>query len=119
VYALAAIAAFDTQIASYEGKYTYWAPRPSHLDPRITTLFIIPNHPCYPSNGASYSRGPAEMLAYLFPQDAKEIIDLGLEQGEARIWAGIHFPSCVTEGRAMAVKVARKVIAWAEADGSQ
>jgi hypothetical protein len=119
VYALTAIAAFDTQIASYDGKFTYWAPRPSHLDRSITTLFPIPNHPCYPSNGAAYSRGPAEVLAYLFPHDAGEIIAKADEQGDARIWAGIHFPSCVREGRAMAVKVAGKVIASARADGSQ
>ena len=119
VYALTSVAQFDTQIASYDGKYTYWAARPSHLDRNITTLFPIPNHPCYPSNGASYSRAPAEVLAYLFPLDAEAIQAKGLEQGMARIWAGIHFPSCVNAGRAMALSVARKVIAWAENDGSR
>ena len=82
---------FDTQIASYEGKFTYWAPRPSHLDRNITTLFPIPNHPCYPSNGAAYSLAPAEVLAYLFPQDADAIRGEALEQALARIRAGIHF----------------------------
>jgi hypothetical protein len=37
----------------------------------------------------------------------------------SRIWAGIHFPSCFNAGRAMALRVAQKVIAWAENDGSR
>ena len=119
VYALTSVAQFDTQIASYDGKFTYWTARPSHSDPSITPLFPIPNHPCYPSNGAAYSRAPAEILAYLFPDDAETILYKGTEQGLSRIWAGIHFPSCFNAGRAMALGVARKVIAWAEADGSR
>jgi hypothetical protein len=116
---LISVAQFDTQIASYDGKFTYWAPRPSHLDPSITTLFSIANHPCYPSNGAAYSRAPAEVLAYLFPQDADAILAKGVEQGWSRIWAGNHFPSCFNTSRAMALRVAQKVIAWAENDGSR
>jgi hypothetical protein len=58
-------------------------------------------------------------LLILFPLDAEAIQAKGLEQGMARIWAGIHFPSCVNAGRAMALSVARKVIAWAENDGSR
>jgi membrane-associated phospholipid phosphatase len=119
VYALVSVAQFDTQIASYDGKFTYWAPRPSHLDSSITPLFPVPNHPCYPSNGAAYSRAPAEVLAYLFPQDGDAILAKGVEQGMSRIWAGIHFPSCFNAGRAMALRVAQKVIAWAENDGSR
>lgn len=119
VYALTSLAQFDTQIASYDGKFTYWAPRPAHLDRAITTLIPIPNHPCYPSNGAAYSCAPGEVLAYLFPDDAPAIRDKALEQGLARMWAGVHYPSCINAGREMATKVAQKVIDWAEADGSK
>ncbi|HYI93850.1 MAG TPA: phosphatase PAP2 family protein [Bryobacteraceae bacterium] len=119
VYALTSLSQFDTQIASYDGKFTYWAPRPSHLDRSITMLIPLPNHPCYPSNGAAYSCAPAEVLAYLFADDADAIREKGLEQARARVWAGIHFPSCINAGRDMATKVAQKVIAWAETDGSK
>jgi len=41
------------------------------------------------------------------------------EQALCRVWAGIHFPSCIEAGREMAIKVSQLVIAWAEADGSK
>jgi membrane-associated phospholipid phosphatase len=119
VHALMAVARYDTQIASYEAKFTYWAPRPSHLDPAVTVLYPIPNHPCYPSNAAAFASVQAEILRYLFPRDAHAMRAKAAEAGDTRVWAGIHFPSCVRAGRTMAARVAQKVIEWAEQDLSK
>ena len=113
-YALIAAAGFDAFIASQEGKYTYWYPRPAMLDPSLTVLFQAPNFPSYPSNHSTLSTARAEVLAYLFPDRANEIRALAKEAGDSRIWAGIHFEMDNQAGVTLGKKVARKFIDWAE-----
>src|SRR5262249_56683743 len=79
VYALVNITYYDTAIACWDAKYTYWAIRPNQLDPTLTTLFTTPNHPSYPSAHASISAEQAEMLAYQFPPDAATTAGVPLE----------------------------------------
>ena len=42
------VAFYDSFVACFDAKYTYWAARPAMLDPSITTVFVTPNHPSYP-----------------------------------------------------------------------
>lgn len=119
VYALIAAAFFDSFIASQDGKFIYWYIRPAQLDAAITTLFPTPNFPSYPSNHATFSATRAEVLAYLFPRHADEIRAVGIEGGESRIWAGIHYRIDLDSGFALGKSVAQKFIAWASSDGSQ
>ncbi len=118
-YALLAAAHFDAFIASHDSKYTYWYIRPSQLDPSITPIFAVPNHPSYPSNHAVFSADRADLLAYLFPKHTDEIELVGQEAGQSRIWAGIHYPSDLSAGYTMGHAVAQKFIDWANSDGSQ
>jgi membrane-associated phospholipid phosphatase len=119
VYALVNIAYYDSLIACWDAKYTYWAIRPNQLDPMVTTLFPNPNHPSFPSAHASLSGGQAELLAYLFPRDAESIRGLAAEASNARIWAGIHYRSDIDAGLAMSKLVAALIIERAKSDGSQ
>ena len=80
VYALIAISFFDSFIvASQDGKFTYWYIRPSQLDPGIVPLFPVPPFPSYPSNHSTFSATRSQILAYLFPLHADEILALGQE----------------------------------------
>ncbi len=119
VYALVHIAYYDSAIACWDAKYTYWAIRPNQLDPSITPLFPNPNHPSYPSAHAALSGSQATLLAYLFPRDAEFFKRLAEEAGESRLWAGIHYRSDLVSGFAQADAVARLIIELAENDGSQ
>jgi membrane-associated phospholipid phosphatase len=119
IYALLAATFFDAFIASQDGKFTYWYIRPSELDTSIIPLFPVPNFPSYPSNHSTFSAARSEMLAYLFPTRAAFIRAVGVEAGDSRIWAGIHFPIDNVAGRNLGVAVAEVFIARAEADGSQ
>jgi len=119
VYALIALAFFDTFIASQDGKFTYWYIRPHQLDSAIVPIFPAPNFPSYPSNHSSFSATNSEMLAYLFPTRADYIRAVGKEAGDSRIWAGIHYQIDNEAGVRMGRSVAQKFIAWANADGSQ
>jgi membrane-associated phospholipid phosphatase len=118
-YALIAAVYFDAFIASHDAKFTYWYIRPSQLDPGITPLFPVPNHPSYPANHATFSTARSEVLAYLFPTRADFIRAVGKEGGESRIWAGIHYPMDLAAGTQLGKSVAELFIARAQADGSQ
>lgn len=113
------VAHFDSVIACWDSKYTYWAIRPIQLDPTMTTLFATPNHPSYPSAHATLSTGVTDIMAYVFPTRAATFNAIGLESGWSRMVAGIHYQSDLDSGYALGHKVAQAVIDWANKDGSQ
>lgn len=117
-YALVSIAGYDSAVACWDAKYTYWAIRPTQLDPNFKVLFAVPNHPSYPSSHGCTSYPATEVLAYLFPRDAAALRTLADQIGESRIWAGLHFRSDVAASKELGLKVAQKLIERAKSDGS-
>jgi membrane-associated phospholipid phosphatase len=117
-YALMNIAGYDSMVACWDGKYTYWAIRPFQLDPEFKPLFTTPNHPSYPAAHGCISTAYATTLAYLFPGDSEELIGLGQQAAESRVWGGIHFRSDIMTGMAIGESVADVVIARGVGDGS-
>ena len=118
-YALVSSVQFDAFIASQESKFSYWYIRPSQLDPTIVPLFPVPNHPSYPSNHATFTTARAEVLAYLFPTRAAAALALGVESGQSRLYAGIHYPMDIAAGSTLGRSVAGLFIDWGNNDGSQ
>ena len=119
IYSLVQIAHYDATIASQDAKYTYWTARPNQFDPTITTVIPTPNFPTYPSNAAAFMMAPAQVMAYLFPQDAAYYNRIGEEFGDTRLWAGIHFKSDIDAGFAIGRSVGQKVIERGKASGIQ
>jgi hypothetical protein len=109
VYALVNIAVNDAAIACWDAKYTYWAPRPTMIDPTITTLFGTPNHPSYPSAHSCLSGAAASVLARQFPSEAGVLEALANQAGEARIMGGIHYRSDVDTGKTLGDRVGEAV----------
>src|SRR5919204_980613 len=101
IYALLHAVYQDAWITTQDAKFTYWTARPSMFDPSITTLFPNPPHPSYPSNASAQATSPSLVLAHFFPRDAAALIKQANEYGDARLWAGIHFPSDVETSRQM------------------
>jgi membrane-associated phospholipid phosphatase len=118
VYALAQIAAYDTAVAVFDAKYTYWAIRPNQLDPSLTNIIPVPNHPSYPGGHAAISMAVAEVLVHLFPRDAPILRARAQEISDSRLWAGIHYRCDNEAGLALGHKVAELMIERAQADGS-
>jgi membrane-associated phospholipid phosphatase len=116
--ALSNIALYDSFVACWDAKYTYWALRPFQLDPSFKLLFTTPNHPSYPSAHSCLSQSVSATMAYLFPRDGGRFLALAEQASESRITAGIHFRSDVRVGRDLGWAVAQRVIAWAQADRS-
>lgn len=119
VYALTSVAFYDSFVACWDAKYTYWAMRPFQLDPDFQSLFKAPSHPSYPSAHACLSGAAAETLAQLFPGDAEAINSLAQPFFDSRVWAGIHFRSDVVAGETLGRAVAQKTVGYIQPNGSQ
>jgi membrane-associated phospholipid phosphatase len=117
-YALLSIAGHDSTVASWNGKFHYWAARPDQFDPTITTVLPTYAIPDYPGGHATTGAATETMPAYLFPNEASYFQSRAAELAASRIWAGIHFPSAEKAGLALGDAVSRKIIAHAQADGS-
>lgn len=119
VYALTSVAAIDASIACWDAKYTYWAMRPSQLDPDLKTVFPNPNHPSYPSAHSCITGAVMDVLGHLFPSEAPALTDMAQQASDARLLAGIHFRSDIVTGLQLGHRVAALVNAWADQDGSR
>jgi membrane-associated phospholipid phosphatase len=109
---LAPVAALqlDAYIAAHDAKYTYWSLRPNMADPTIVPLIPQPNHPAYVSNAAIIASAVAELVGYMFPQEAARWRYLGEEAGLSRIYGGIHYPSDERAGSQMGKSIAALAI---------
>ena len=111
VYALMNIAYYDSFVACFDAKYTYWAARPAMLDPAITTVFVTPNHPSYPSAHGCLTTAGATVMASLFPREAGYYEAMVTEVSNARIRGGIHVRSDQVAGEGIGRSVAAVVLA--------
>jgi membrane-associated phospholipid phosphatase len=116
--ALLNVAIYDGTVAAWEAKYTYNRPRPSDLDSALTTLIETPNSPSYPSEHAVAAGAASAILGYLFPDRTDIFAAKAAEAVQARLLAGVEYPSDVEAGLALGRAVAGQVIARAMADGS-
>jgi membrane-associated phospholipid phosphatase len=116
VYTLLAIAEYECQVTNIESKYVYFRIRPDQYDPKYKALFKTPPSPGYPAGHATVAGCYGEMLAYLFPTDAKEFRALAEEETLSRFEAGVHFRTDNEAGMKLGKEVANEVIKRAKAD---
>ena len=109
IYAATNVALHDSLAACWDAKFTYWAPRPAMVDPTITTVFVTPNHPSYPSAHSCLSGSVGTVLGQFFPRDAENFAALANQAGEARIMGGIHFRTDIYAGLAIGHEVANLI----------
>jgi hypothetical protein len=138
IYALMYLAAADSSIACWDGKYAYnyWRPQPAirrgdedgneetTADPAWTPLFPTPRHPEYPSGHTTNSTAMATILELVFGDDPGmpvtstigsitrqwRTLGEGLEEViDARVYSGIHFRTADVVGSRLGHQVARFV----------
>ena len=124
-FALLNVAMADAGVASWDAKFAYWNPRPENairdlgIAKNWKPLLDTPFFPAYVSGHSTYSGAAGEVLAHLFPSDAKLWRAKALEAGISRLYGGIHYASDNVVGLRMGREVGRLVVRRAERDGAR
>lgn len=127
-FALLNVAMADAGSAIWDSKYLtgWWDPRPINairdlgLDKTWESYLLpTPLFPAYPSGTSGYSGAASEVLAHLFPDDAKLWRTKGKEAGYSRLWGGVHWRIDVEQGLPMGRKVGHLVVEHAKRDGAE
>ena len=85
-----------------EAAKAHWnRPRPPLQDSRVQASLDLPKNTSYPSGHASFGMLNALILAELVPDLKEQIMARGMQIGDDRVIAGIHFPSDVEAGRTL------------------
>lgn len=108
----------DAGITCWDVKYYYLLPRPTEMDPSVTTGTGIPNFPAYTSGHSTFSAAGAEVLSYLFPNDAPRMRELAKEASESRIYGCIHYRFDCEVGLEVGQKVGAYAVTRGRNDGS-
>ncbi len=95
-----------TNSANNATKQLFNRPRPADADPqhRVKPLFDETD-PGYPSGHGARSAMYAMVLANLLPDLKDPLLARGQQLGFDRVIAGMHFPSDITAGRALATNL--------------
>ena len=117
--ALVNTALADAGIVCWEAKFFYLLPRPTEVDPSVTTGTGIPNFPAYASGHSTFSSAAAEVLAYLFPSNEPELRAWAQEAADSRVYGGIHYRFDSEMGLQHGKKVGEFAIARGRTDGSE
>lgn len=121
-FALLNVAMSDAAVAVWDAKYTFWSPRPDTairdlgLDRGWKPFLKTPFFPSYVSGHSMFSAAAAEVLAYLFPERAKEFRARAREAAMSRLYGGIHFRSDNEVGLRMGRELGRLVVKRAKRD---
>lgn len=117
--ALVMTAVQDAGIACWDTKYYYLLPRPTEVDPNVTTCTGIPNFPAYTSGHSTFSAAGAEVLSYLFPSRTAELQAMAKEASESRIYGCIHYRFDCEVGLEHGKKIAGYAVQRGKTDGSE
>ena len=118
VMALVNTAMQDAGIACWETKFYYLLPRPTEVDPSVTTATGIPNFPAFASGHSTFSAAAAEVLSYLFPDHAADLQAMAEEAANSRIYGCIHYRFDSEEGLKHGKKIGEFAVQRGQADGS-
>ena len=112
------MAVMDAGISCWDAKYYYHYPRPIQMITGFKTIAGTPNFPSYTSGHSVFSAAAAEVLAYIFPEEASQVRAWAEEAAISRVYGGIHWSFDATVGTDQGREVASFTVARAAADGA-
>jgi acid phosphatase (class A) len=93
------------------GKEFWNRPRPFLQDSRVHPPIDLPTNASYPSGHSTFAYLNALVLAELAPDLKDAILARGLQIGDDRVMAGVHFPSDVDAGHTLARDLFARLVA--------
>lgn len=113
------MAIMDAGISCWDAKYYYHYPRPIQTIPGFKTILGTPNFPAYTSGHSTFSAAAAEVVAYIFPNEAQKAKAWAEEAAESRLFGGIHYRFDAEVGLTQGRDVAQYTLNRAKSDGAQ
>lgn len=113
------MAMMDAGISCWDAKYYYHYPRPIEVIPGFKTIAGTPNFPAYTSGHSTFSAAGAEILAYIFPNEAVLVKSWAEEAAISRVYGGIHWTFDANVGTAQGKRVAGFTLNIAKSDGAE
>jgi membrane-associated phospholipid phosphatase len=117
VYALLSAAQYDTLVATWHHRVAYGRAAPAQTDKALLPSATA-GASVYPSDHAAIAAASAEVLSYLYPNDAEQLQRRAADHQAGRLHAGVSHRSDIAAGDALGRGVARRVVAYAREDGS-
>src|SRR5690606_14334313 len=112
------MAMMDGGISCWDAKYYYHYPRPIQTIEGFKTIAGTPNFPSYTSGHSVFSAAGAEVLAYIFPQEAALVRGWAEEAAISRVYGGIHWTFDAYIGTEQGIDVAQYTVDVARLDGA-
>jgi acid phosphatase (class A) len=84
-------------------------PRPFLTSDQVKPVGAKPGSASYPSGNSLLGYVYAVVLAQILPAQRDAIFNKGLDIGNARVVAGVHYPTDVAAGRLAAVEIVAKL----------
>lgn len=112
------MAMMDGGISCWDAKYFYHYPRPIQMIEGFKTIAGTPNFPAYTSGHSVFSAAGAEVLAYIFPNEAAQVRAWAEEAALSRVYGGIHWTFDATVGTQQGKEVAEYTVNTARNDGA-
>lgn len=108
----------DAGICCWYTKTYYYYPRPSQIDPDITTVIGLPNFPSYISGHSTFSGAASTVLSYVFPGESADLNSKANEASLSRIYGCIHYRFDCEEGLKSGRNVGQYAVSIGINDGS-
>ncbi len=112
------MAIMDAGINCWDAKYYYHFSRPIQLIEGFETIAGTPNFPSYTSGHSVFSAAAAEVLAYVFPDEAAKMRAWTEEAAISRVYGGIHWSFDATVGTEQGKAVAEFTLIRVMNDGA-
>lgn len=113
------MAMMDAGIACWDAKYYYHYPRPIQAMPGFKTILGTPNFPSYTSGHSMFSAAGAEVLSFIFPDNAAKFESYSQEAALSRLYGGIHYRFDIERGNEKGSEVGQYAINRMMIDGGQ
>ena len=114
--ALIGTAVQDAGVCCWETKFYYYTPRPQQFS--LKTSIGLPNFPGYTSGHSTFSGAAAEVLSYVFPEQAGKFQEQAKQASESRVFGMIHFRSDCDAGLICGKNIGAYAVSRGKADGS-
>ncbi len=109
-YAYTNAAMYDSAVAIWNSKYTYWTERPEKRISDIDQVIQSPNFPAYPSGHAGIAATASVVLSDMYPDYEEYLTNLAEEISKSRLDVGVHYRQDNEEGTRIGKIIGETVI---------